>query len=102
MTYEEIKAEARRLPVADQLRLIEEIADSVRGRLFQTSLSGDGAIETAPPHRTWEEERARLLEGVPPDSPIRRTFGMLRTTANVPNDEEVEADYANYLIQKYA
>ena len=85
MTYEEIKAAVEQWPVAEQLRLVEEISHSVRATLEPDVPGGT--------QRAWREEfeaeRARLLRDIPPESSAHRTFGMLRTSAHPPTDEEI-------------
>jgi hypothetical protein len=98
MTYEEIKAEVEQWPVAERLRLVEEISHSVRETLKPDTT--DGA------NKAWREEfeaeRARLLKDIPPESSVHRLLGILRTSEHAPTDEEIREDYTNYLIRKYS
>ncbi|MGI8857875.1 MAG: hypothetical protein ACR2JW_19230 [Thermomicrobiales bacterium] len=98
MTYEEIKAEVERLPVAEQLRLLEEVSRSVRETLEPDAVR-DG-------HETWrkefEAERARLLKDIPPESSTHRLLGILRASEHAPTDEEIREDYTDYLTRKYS
>lgn len=74
MTYEQLFAEARRLPVLERLRLLEAIARSLR-----------------------DEGDAMPLRGVP----ASELEGRLKTEDPPPTDEELREDYVNYLIEKY-
>lgn len=98
MTYEEIKAEVERWPVAERLRLVEEISYSVRETLKPDA--ADGANEAW--RAEFEAERARLLKDIPPESSAHRLLGILRTSEHVPTDEKIREDYTNYLIRKYS
>ena len=75
MTYEQLFAEARRLPVSERLRLLEAIARSLR-----------------------DEGEVRPLRGVP----ASKLEGLLKTDGPPPTDEELREDYVNYLIEKYS
>jgi hypothetical protein len=101
MTYEEIKELVQRLPITEQVRLVEFLNQAVRERLGQPDASVESA-DTRSQDDAWQEERARLLSGIPSDSPIHRTFGMLRTAAKAPTDDKIEEEYRNYLMRKYA
>lgn len=103
MTYAEIKAAVEQLPVAEQLRLVEEVSRSVREILEPNIVADNGTRNTDEAWRKeFEAERVRLLEEVPPESSAHRTFGMLRTSAHPPTDEEIREDYTNYLVRKYS
>jgi hypothetical protein len=98
LTYEELKAEVEQWPVAERLRLVEEISHSVRA-----TLEPDAAVGADEAWREeFEAERARLLKDIPPESSAHRTFGMLRVSARPPTDEEIREDYTDYLIRKYS
>lgn len=103
MTYAEIKAAVEQLPVAERLRLVEEVSRSVREILEPKNVAGNSTDKRDEAWREeFEAERARLLKDVPPESSAHRTFGMLRTSAHPPTDEEIREDYTNYLMRKYA
>lgn len=99
MTYEEILDNARHLPLVERLRLVEEVSRSVRESV------ADGASiapELAQREETWQEERRRLLKDEPPESSAHKLFGILRTDAPPPTDEEIKEEYYAYLEKKYS
>lgn len=75
MTYEQVVAEAMRLPARERLRLLEVIAASLQ-----------------------TERPAPLPRGVPAE----RLHGILKPDGPMPTDEELMDDYVQYLIEKYA
>lgn len=98
MTYEEVKAAVEQWPVAEQLRLVEEVSRSVRATPEPDAAGGaNGAWQ-----KEFEADRARLLKDIPPESSAHRTFGMLRSSAHPPTDEEIREDYTDYLSRKYS
>jgi hypothetical protein len=103
MTYEEIKAAVEQWPVAEQLRLVEAIAHSVRETVGPTTpaLNGRNGDETAW-RKAFEAERAELLKGVPHDSSLHQILGIARTQEKIPmtRDEEREV-ILEYLTEKY-
>ena len=101
MTYEEIKAEVERWPVAERQRLLEAISRSMREEMAQTPSSSNGSNEAA--WRTaFAAERAALLRDVPSDSSLHQLLGIARTQEKIPmtREEDREAKLA-YLIEKY-
>ncbi|MDQ2786235.1 MAG: hypothetical protein M3Y58_14680 [Chloroflexota bacterium] len=103
MTYEEIKAEVARWPVAEQLRLLEDVSRAMRETLEPHAAARNGARDTDAAWREeFEAERARLLKDIPPESSAHRLLGILRTSEYAPTDEEIREDYTNYLIRKYS
>ena len=74
MTYEQVVAEAMRLPAQERLRLLEMIAASL-----QTERPGP------------------LPRGVPAE----RLRGIIKPDGPMPTDEELKDDYTRYLIEKY-
>ena len=102
MTYEEIKAESQRLPVADRLRLLEEISHSVREEIVLVPPSLSGLNEESAWRTAFEAERAELLKDVPPDSSLHQILGIARTREKIPmtREEDREAKL-EYLIEKY-
>lgn len=74
MTYEQVLAEAKALPVEERRRLMREIA---------TSLRDEGEIP------------------VPRGVPASRLHGIIKFDGPPPTDEELREDYINYLIEKY-
>lgn len=75
MTYEQVLAEAKSLPVEERRRLMREIA---------TSLRDEGGIP------------------VPRGVPASRLEGIIKFDDPPPTDEELKEDYINYLIEKYS
>src|SRR5947209_4128740 len=99
MTYEEVIAEARRLPVDDQLRLLEDLLHAVRERIGIPEESED---DEAKWRKAFEAERAALLRGVPADSSLHSLLGVGRTRRDVPmTKEEVRDTITDYLMEKY-
>ncbi len=103
MTYEEIKAEVERWPVAEQLRLLGDVSRAVRETLEPSVVARNGVHNVDDEWRQeFEAERARLLKDIPPESSAHRLLGILRTSDHAPTDEEIREDYTNYLIRKYS
>lgn len=75
MTYQELVKTIQALPVAERLSLLEVLALSL-----QADIQGEEAS----------------------DSSLAQVRGMLKPEGPPPTDEEVEEDYTNYLIEKYA
>ncbi len=76
MTYNAIVSEIARMPLNEQLMLLETIT-----RLMRTK-----AVSTTKPKNI---------------SPIKLTRGMIKPNGAIPTDEELKEDYVNYLIKKY-
>lgn len=75
MTYEQVLAEAKALPVQERRRLIEEIAASLA-----------------------EKNGVSLPRGVP----ASRLRGLIKPDGPMPTDAELREDYVRYLIEKYS
>lgn len=103
MTYEEIKAAVQRLPVAERLRLAEEITDSVRGTWTVSLPTANGDNKDDAAWRTeFEAERARLLEDIPADSSLHRLLGIARIREKIPMTKEEDRQVIlEYLTEKY-
>jgi hypothetical protein len=78
MTYRELVTEARRLPVYEQLQLVEEILRGMR----------ETALPASPP------KRRRII-------PFVRLRGALRPEGPLPADAELKDAYTNHLLEKY-
>lgn len=76
MTYREMAAEIERLPLDEQLALLESLTRALRKTLTQSS--------------TQEPDQSLVL--------VR---GMLKPDGPMPTDEELKQDYTDYLIKKY-
>ncbi len=76
MTFREIAAEFKQLPINERLLLLEELTRSLRMEL----------IETGRPRQ---------------DSTPKLWRGMLKPAGASPSDQEIEDAYADYLIEKY-
>ena len=76
MTYNAIVSEIARMPLNEQLMLLETIT-----RLMRTK-----AVSTTKPKKI---------------SPIKLTRGMIKPNGAIPTTEELKEDYVNYLIKKY-
>ena len=75
MTYQELVRTIQILPLAERLSLLEVLAQSLQADM--------------------------QVEGGRPSS-LDRVRGMLKTNGPAPSDQELEEDYTNYLIEKYA
>lgn len=104
MTYEEIRAEVERWPVAEQLRLLEDVSRTVRENLEPSRAARNGGTHDVDDEwrQEFEAERARLLKDIPPESSAHRLLGILRTSEHALTDEEIREEYTNYLIRKYS
>ena len=76
MTYREMAVEIERLPLNEQLALLEALTRSLRKVLTQSGTKEPGK------------------------SP-KLTRGMLKPDGPMPTDEELKQDYTDYLIRKY-
>jgi hypothetical protein len=103
MTYEEIKAAVEQWPVAERLRLVEEISHSVRETLEPATPTSNGRNDDdAAWRKAFEAERAELLKGVPHDSSLHQILGIARTREKIPMTKEEDREaILEYLIEKY-
>lgn len=76
MMYREIAAEFKQLPVDERLMLLEELARSLRMELAES-----------------KEELGKHPAGL--------WRGMLKPAESAPSDDEIDASYVDYLIEKY-
>jgi hypothetical protein len=76
MTYQSIVSEIARMPLREQLMLLETITRLVR---VKAALS----------------DKPKII------SPMKLTRGMLKPNGVVPTDKELKDDYVNYLLKKY-
>jgi hypothetical protein len=76
MTYREIAVEIERLPLDEQLALLEVLTRSLRKMLTQS-------------------------DAKEPGKSLALVRGMLKPDGPMPTDEELEQDYTDYLIKKY-
>ena len=76
MTFQEIAAGFKQLPIDERLLLLEEMMRSLRIELAEARSPGSG---DAP--KLWR--------------------GMLKPTGPMPTDQEVENAYVDYLVEKY-
>ncbi len=76
MTYIAIVSEIARMPLNEQLMLLETI----------TRLARTKTVSTTKPKKI---------------SPIKLTRGMLKPNGAIPTNEELKEDYVNDLIKKY-
>ena len=87
MTYREIVAQAKELPLDEQWLVVKELLDALK-------------IETlAAKERESAEARQRRLASIAPASAM---LGIIRPEGHIPTDEEIKEDYTNYLIRKYS
>jgi hypothetical protein len=91
MTREEIVKEARHLPLAERNAAVEEITTSIREEI-EANGSGTTDASHAKDASSLEERLAAF----------HRLYGMLKTDAPPPTDEELKEDYINYLAEKYS
>lgn len=103
MTYEEIKAEVERWPIAEQLRLLEDVSRTVRKNLEPSVAARNGVHDVEDEWRQeFEAERTRLLKDVPADSWLHQILGIARTREKVPmTREEDRQAILEYLTEKY-
>ncbi len=102
MTYEELLNEVRRLPPFQRLRLIQDVKQLVTDSFEPDAPADSDVRDGVDLHETWEEDRARILKDVPPDSSLHSILGALRTTAYVPMTKEgVREEITDYLIWKH-
>jgi len=78
MAYREIVSEAKRLPLHEQLQLVEEILRGMR--------------ETARP--AARPKRRRIV-------PFRQLRGALKPDGPLPIDAELKEAYTDHLVEKY-
>jgi hypothetical protein len=78
MAYREIVSEAKRLPLGQQLQLVEELLRAMR----------QAATPPVPP------KRKRII-------PFRQLRGALKPGGALPTDGELEAAYTEHLMEKY-
>ena len=76
MTYREMAVEIERLPLNEQLALLEALTRALRKTLTQSDMKKPG-------------------------QPPRLVRGMLKPDGPMPTDEELKQDYTDYLIRKY-
>ena len=76
MTYREMAVEIERLPLNEQLALLEALTRSLRKALTQS--------DTKEPGKS-----------------LKLVRGMLKPDGPMPTDEELKQDYTDYLIRKY-
>ncbi len=100
MTYEQVIAEAQRLAIGDQLRLLEDLSRTVRERI---SLPEEPARDDEAIWREeLEEERAAILHDVPADSSLHALLGVGRTRRDVlMSREEAREIVTDSLMEKY-
>jgi hypothetical protein len=80
MVDHELIERVTRLPVPQRLELIELLTHSLREELAQQpTITTEDAVDT-----------------------VNRLFGILRTDGPLPTDEQIKADYTDYLSQKYS
>ena len=78
MVYREIVSEAKRLPVHEQLQLVEELLSNVR-------------------QAATEPVRARRKRA----TPFKDLRGALKTEGPLPTDDELKDAYTEHLVEKY-
>ena len=76
MTYHDMAVEIERLPLNEQLALLEVLTRSLRKTLTQSDAKKSG-------------------------NSLKLVRGMLKPDGPMPTDEELKEDYTNYLIRKY-
>lgn len=76
MTYREIAAEFKQLPIGERLLLLEELTRSLRVDLSEIKKSQNGGGFT-----------------------LRR--GMLKPAGSMPTDQGLQENYVDYLAEKY-
>jgi hypothetical protein len=75
MTYQEIAAQIRRMPVQERLELLDVLARSLKDDL---------------------EFQGRVT------SSLERIRGIAKPDGESPSDSEIKDDYTNYLLRKYS
>lgn len=80
MVDQEIVERVTRLPASQRLELIELLTRSLR-------------LELPEPAKVRTDDAVAIVD---------RLFGILRTNDPAPTDEQIKADYTDYLIQKYS
>lgn len=97
MAYDEILAEARRLPPGEQRRLVDELS---RAMASTPVMNGDDPDETW--RRAFEARRRDLLKDVPPNSSAHNLLGIARMRRDVPmTKEETREALTEALAEKY-
>ena len=87
MTYREIVAQAKELPLDEQWLVVKELLDALK----METLAANGRVSA--------EARQRRLAALPPASVL---LGIIKPEGHIPTDEEIKEDYVNYLIRKYS
>lgn len=109
LSLEQLIAEATALPAADKTILLEKLVESMAGQLdrellregIQTAQARlaeieSGAVQTIPPGTlTGLRGIAKRADA------IQKMRGLLKTDQPAPSDEALQADYTDYLTQKY-
>lgn len=95
MTRQQFFEEIKQLSVAERIALIEAISRSLREELEMSS--GNAPLsDIENPEADVQGERERRMDAV------RRLRGILKTSGDVPSDQELKDDYTNYLTEKYS
>ena len=95
MTRQQFLEEIKQLSVAERIALIEAISRSLREDLEMSSENAP-ASDGENPEADVQSERERRMDAV------RRLRGILKTSGDVPSDEELKDEYTSYLTEKYS
>ena len=102
MSYAEVVTEAKRLPLQEQLMLMEELAQILRQALAQKNgKPGENGV----PHNALAEFSSpnilRESESISSRYSADKMAGILRPDGPLPSDEELKEMYVDYLTEKY-
>lgn len=85
LTFDELLGQVKQLTVEDRIAFLEEVAHSLREELSSA-----------------KNETTEVPNEQPKSSSLDRLYGILKTDIPAPSDEEIRADYTEYLSKKYA
>lgn len=102
MSYAEIVAGAKHLPLQEQLMLMEELMQIFRQVLAQKNgKTGENGV----PHNVLAEfsgpNALRESESIGSRYSVNKMAGILRPDGHLPSDEELKEMYIDYLTEKY-
>ena len=102
MSYAEIMTEAKRLPLQEQLMLMEELAQILRQVLAQKN---GKTAENGVPNSVLAEfstpNALRESESISSRYAVNKMAGILRPDGPLPSDEDLKETYTDYLTEKY-
>lgn len=96
LTLEELIAEATALPDADKVILMEKLAETM-SKEFNQNILNEGVKKA-------QERLAEIESGAVqtiPGETLTKLRSIAKRTGKAPSDKELQAEYTDYLVQKY-